>query len=154
MQAEIDPQAEVDLNVDDRALVDVRRAGDDLQEKADLPQTDVTPINPVEKKTNRRAGTLKLSSLTSGITSRPLTALVGKPERFGKKPKLAAETSNPSTRPSNASVGASNSPGATSNDSVGAPKPPKNRFNGPNKHRLTGSPSGSNGERAGRRVVR
>ncbi len=147
-QAEIDPQAEVDLHVDDRALVDVQRvavpasAADDLQEKAVLPQTDVTPINPVEKKTNWRAGTLKLSSTTSGITSPPLTAL-GKPERFGKKPKLAAETSNPSIRPSNASVGASNSPGAPSNDSVGAPKPPKNRFNGSNKHRLTGSPSGS-----------
>ena len=143
LQAEVDPQEKVDLNVDDRALVDVRRAVDDLQEKADLQQTDVTPINPVEKKTNRRGGTLKLSSLTSGITSRPLTALVGKPERFGKKPKLAAETSNPSISPSNASVGASNSPGATSNDSVGAPKPPRKRFNGLNKHRLTGSLSGS-----------
>ncbi len=31
----------------------------------------------------------------------------------------------------------------TSNDGVGAPKPAKNRFNGPNKHRLTGSPSDS-----------
>ena len=148
LQAEVDLQTEMDLHVDEPALVDVKRVaapadtGDDLHEKADLPRADVTRINPLEKKTNRWAGTLKLSSTTSGITSPPLTAL-SKPERFGKKPKPGVETSNASTRPSNASVGASNSPGATSNDSVGAPKPAKNRFNGPNKHRLTGSPSGS-----------
>jgi hypothetical protein len=142
----VDLQETVDLKENEPALVDVQRVAapatpkDDLQVQADLQQTDTTPTNPVETKTNPPAGTPNLSGTTSGITSPPLGPL-GKPKPFGKKPRPAAETSNPSTRPSNESVGTSNS--GTSNESVGTPKPPKNRFNGTNKHRLTGSPSGS-----------
>jgi hypothetical protein len=130
---EVDRQ-EVD-HINEPALVDELRVAtpvnprDDLQVQADLPRPDATPTNP-------------LSGVPSGITSPPLTPL-GKPKPFGKKPKPALETSNPSPQPSNESVGASNSPVATSNGSVGTPNPPKNRFNGPKKHRLTGSPSGS-----------
>ncbi len=147
-QENVDPQKTVDLQENEPALVDVRRVAapanpkDDLQVQADLQQTGTTPRNPVETKTNPPAGTPNLSGTTSGITSPPLTPL-GKPKPFGKKPRPAAETSNPSTRPSNESVGTSNSPVGTSNESVGTPNPPKNRFNGTNKHRLTGSPSGS-----------
>jgi hypothetical protein len=135
-QEKVDIQEEVDLHVNEPALVDVQRVatranpGDDLQ----------VPRNPDETKTNPPAGTPNLSGTKSDITSPPLSPL-GKPKPFGKKPKPAAETSNPSTRPSKESVGASNSPVGTSNESVGTPDPPKNRFNGTNKHRLTGSPS-------------
>ena len=129
-------------------LVDVQRVAtpanpkDDLQVQAELPRTDATPRNPDKTKTNPLAGTPNLSRTTSGITSPPLTPLE-KPKPFTKKPRPAAETSNPSTRPSNESVGTSNSPVGTSKDSVGTPNPPKNRFNGTKKHRLTGSPNGS-----------
>ena len=141
-------QEKVDLHVNEPTLVDVQRVaaranpGDDRQVQAELPRTHATPRNRDETKTNPPAGTPNLSGTTSGITSPPQTPL-GKPKPFGNKPKPAAETSNPSTRPSNESVGTSNSPVGTSNDSVGTPNPPKNRFTGPNKHRLTGSPSGS-----------
>jgi hypothetical protein len=114
----------------------------DGQVQADLPRTDATPRNPEETKTNPLAGTPNLSGTKSDITSPPRMPL-GKPKPFAKKPKPTAETSNQSTRPSNQSVGASNSPVGTSNENVGTPHPPKPRFNGANKHRLTGSPSGS-----------
>jgi hypothetical protein len=148
LQEKVGLQEKTDRHVDEPALVDVQRVappanpGDDLQVQAELPRTDATPRNPDETKTNRLAGTPNLSGTTSGVTSPPLRAL-GKPKPFGNKPRPAAETSNPSTRPSSESVKAPNSPVGTSNQSVGTPNPPKNRFNGTNKHRLTGSPSGS-----------
>lgn len=147
-QEKVDIQEEVDLHVNEPALVDVQRVAtranprDDLQVQAELPRTDATPRNPDETKTTPPAGTPNLSGTKSDITRPPLSPL-GKPKPFGKKPRPAAETSNPSTRPSNQSVGTSNSPVGASNDSVGTPNSPKNRLNGANKHRLTGSPSGS-----------
>ena len=147
LQEKVGLQERVDLDVNEPALVDVQRVAapanprDDLQVQADDQRTDATPRNGDERKTNPLVGTPDLSGAPSDITSPPLTSF-GKPKPFGKKPNPASETSNPSTRRSNESVGASNSPVGTSNDAVGTPHPPKNRFNGPNKHRLTGSPSG------------
>lgn len=144
----VDLQEKIGQHVNEPALVDVRRVaapatpGDALQVQAELPRTDATPRNPDETKTNPTGGTPNQSRTTSGNTSPPLTPL-GKPKPFGKKPKPTAQTSNPSPLPSKESVEASNSPVGTSTESVGTPNPPKNRFNGPNKQRLTGSPSGS-----------
>jgi hypothetical protein len=147
-QETVDLQENVGLQENEPDLVDVQRVAapanpkDDLQVQADLQQTDATPRNPDKTQTNPLAGTPNLSRTTSGITSPPLTPLE-KPKPFTKEARPAAETSNPSTRPSNESVGTSNSPVGTSKDSVGTPNPPKNRFNGTKKHRLTGSPNGS-----------
>jgi hypothetical protein len=143
-----DLQEKVDLDVNEPALVDVQRVAapatppDDLQDQAELGQTDTTPNNPDETKSNPLAGRSKLSRTTFGITSPPLKPF-GKPKLFGKKPKPVAEDSNPAPQPSTESVDASHSPVGNSNTSSATPNSPKNRFNGSHKHRLTGSPSGS-----------
>jgi hypothetical protein len=127
---------EADPNVTDTAL-DTQRVQtpanpkDDLEVQADLPLTDATPTNPDETSpdetmTNHPASAAIASGAPSGVTSPPVT-LPRRPKPFGKKPKPADETSNPSP--------------AASGDSVGMPKRPTNRFTEPKKHRVTDSPS-------------
>ncbi len=65
-----------------------------------------------------RAADATVSGAPSGESSPPVTP-PRKSKPFGKKPKPADE---------NESVGVSNSSAAVSGDSVGTPKPPKNRF--------------------------
>jgi hypothetical protein len=113
---------------------------DDLDVQTNLPPTDAPPTtpdetdpdetNPDDTKADPPAGAPTVSGAPSGEASPPVTP-PRKPKPFGKKPKLADETS--STSP------------AVSGDSVGTPNPPKSRFTEPKKHRLTGSPSDSTG---------
>jgi hypothetical protein len=139
-----DLQQKGDETVNEFAMVDVQRVaaaadpGNNLQSQAGPPRTDATPKNPGATKSNPSAP--ELTGTTPDITSAPLTPLEN-PKPLGTKSKLTAETSNPSPRRSKESVVASNSLARATNDRVGTLNAPKHRFNGTNKHRMTGEDS-------------